>query len=92
MFGHEAAVKHTLLESERPKYLGIDDGMINLELMKKLYMVVAHNLNEARKVRDRKQEKEKHKGTREVKNRRQCTCQRSHIKSIPTEIQRFLHQ
>ena len=52
MFGHEAAVKHTLLESERPKYVGTDNGMINLELMSKLYMVVAHNLNEARKARD----------------------------------------
>ena len=30
MFGREAAVKHTLLESENPKYLGTDDGMINL--------------------------------------------------------------
>ena len=46
MFGPEAAVKHTLLESENPKYLGTDDGMI------KLYHVVAHNLNEARKARD----------------------------------------
>ena len=52
MFGCEVAVKHTLLESERPKYLGTDNGMINLELMMKLYMVVAHNLSEARKARD----------------------------------------
>ena len=52
MFGCEAAVKHTLLESERPKYLGTDDSMISLELMMKLYMVVVHNLNEARKARD----------------------------------------
>ena len=52
MFRREAAVKHTLLQSEKPKYLGTDDGMINLELMTKLYMVVAHNLNEARKTRD----------------------------------------
>ena len=51
MFGREAAVKHTLLESERPKYLGTDEGMINLELMTKVYMVTAHNLNEARKAR-----------------------------------------
>ena len=49
---HEAAVKHTLLQSESPKYLGTDDGMINVELMNKLYMVVAHNLKQARKVRD----------------------------------------
>ena len=53
MFGREAAVKHTLLESERSKYLGTDNGMINLELMTKLYMVIAHNLNEARKARYR---------------------------------------
>ena len=52
MFGCEAAVKHTLLESERPKYLVTDDSMINVELMTKLYLVVAHNLNEARKARD----------------------------------------
>ena len=30
MFGHEAAVKHMLLESENPKYLGTNDGMINV--------------------------------------------------------------
>ena len=59
MFGCKAAVIHTLLESERPKYLGTDDGMINLELMTKLYMVIAHNLNEARKARDRIRSKKK---------------------------------
>ena len=52
MFRHEAAVKHTLLESENLKYLGTDDSMINMGLMTKLYHVVAHNLNEARKARD----------------------------------------
>ena len=52
MFGHEAAVKHTLLESENPKYLGMDDGMINVGLMTKLYHIVVHNLNEARRTRD----------------------------------------
>ena len=52
MFGWEAAVKHTVLESERPKYLGTDDSMINVELMIKLYQVIAHKLNEARKARD----------------------------------------
>ena len=54
MFGHEAAVKHALLESENPKYLRTNDGMINVGLMTKLYNVVAHNLNEARKARDGK--------------------------------------
>ena len=54
MFGREAAMKHALLASESqkyllelesPKYLRTDDSMINLELMSKLYLVVAHNLN-----------------------------------------------
>ena len=54
MFGCEAAVKHTLLESENPKYLGTNDGMINVGLMTKLYNIVAHNLNEARKAGDGK--------------------------------------
>ena len=54
MFGHEAAVKHTLLESENPKYLGTNKGMINVRLMTKLYNVVAHNLIKARKARDGK--------------------------------------
>ena len=53
MFGHEAAVKRMLLESENPKYLGTNDGMINMGLMTKLYNVVAHNLNESRKAIDR---------------------------------------
>ena len=52
MFRREAAVKHTLLESENPKYLGTDDCIINVGLMTELYHVVAHNLNEARKARD----------------------------------------
>ena len=60
MFGCEAAVKHTLLASESPKYVGTDNSMINIELMTKLYLVVAHNLNEARKARDGNKKK---KGT-----------------------------
>ena len=52
MFGCRAAVKHTLLESKNPKYLGTDNSMINVGLMMKLYHVIAHNLHEARKARD----------------------------------------
>ena len=52
MFAWEVAVKHNILESESPKYLGTEDSMINIELMSKLYLVVAHNLNKARKARD----------------------------------------
>ena len=50
-------MKHILLASESPKYLGTGDSMINIELMSKLYLVVAHNLNEARKARDRNKKK-----------------------------------
>ena len=53
MFRREAAVKHTLQESEKPKYLGMNDGVINVELMTKLYHIAAHKLNEVRKARDR---------------------------------------
>ena len=53
MFGREANVKHNLLASERPKYMRTDKSMINLELMNKLYLVVAHNLYEARRARDK---------------------------------------
>ena len=53
MFGREANVKHNLLASENPKYMGTDDSRINLELMNKLYLVIAHNLHEARKARDK---------------------------------------
>ena len=61
MFGREAAVKQNLLESESPKYLGTDDSMINVKLMSKLYLVVAHNLNKARKVRDGNKKKKNSK-------------------------------
>ena len=65
MFGREAAVKHTLLESENPRYLRTNEGMINVGLMTKLYSVVAHNLNEARKARDRKKKGQCQKNPRD---------------------------
>ena len=91
MFGREAAVKHTLLESENPKYLGTDDGIINIGLMTKLYHVVAHNLNEARKARDGNKKNTKPKEPAHTPRRRQRTRQRPHIQSISAKIQRFLH-
>ena len=67
MFKWEAAVKHTLLASESPKYLGTDDSMINVELMSKLYLVVAHNLNEARKARDGNKQKKNTRNPEQLK-------------------------
>ena len=48
----EAAVKYMLLSTESPKTLGTDEGVINVELMKKLHYVVTHNLNKATVARD----------------------------------------
>ena len=67
MFRWEAAVKHTLLESESPKYLGTDDCMINIELVSKLYLVVVHNLNEARKARDGNKQKKNTRNPEQLK-------------------------
>ena len=69
IFGHEATVKHTLLQLESPKYLGTDDGMINVELMTKFYMVAAHNLNQARKARDGNKKSRTIKGPQKTENR-----------------------
>ena len=52
MFGRQAAVKHMLLDSESPKYLGDDEGVLNVELMRKLYHVIAYNLAKSRAVKD----------------------------------------
>ena len=67
MFGREVAVKHTLLESENPKYVGTDDGIINVGLMTKLYHIVAHNLNEVRKSRDRNKKGKTTRGPEKLK-------------------------
>ena len=52
MFGRQAAVKHMLLDSESPKYLGNEEGLLNIELMRKLYHVIAYNLAKSRAARD----------------------------------------
>ena len=52
MFGREAAVKHTLLATESLKYLGSEEGILDIELMKELFHIVAFNLDKARKARD----------------------------------------
>ena len=86
MFRCKAAVKHTLLQSENRKYLGTDDGMINIELMTKLYMVVAHNLNEARKARDRNSKSKTIKEPEKLKIGDNVFSHGLHIKSFPTKV------
>ena len=52
MFGREAAAKHTLLAEESTKYVGDNEGILNLKLMQQLYHVVAYNLAKSRTARD----------------------------------------
>ena len=52
MFGRQAAVKHMLLDSESPKYLGNKEGLLNIELMRKLYHIIAYNLAKSRAAQD----------------------------------------
>ena len=52
MFGRQAAVKHMLLDSESPKYLGNEEGLLNIELMRKLYHIIAFNLAKSRATQD----------------------------------------
>ena len=91
MFGRKAAVKHTLLQSESPKYLGTDDGMINVELMNKLYMVVAHNLNQATKARDGNKKNRTVKESEKLKIGDNVLVRDHNVKSVPAKVQRFLH-
>ena len=91
MFGWEAAVKHMLLASENPKYLGTEDGMINIGLMSKLYLVVAHNLNEARKARDGNKKKKTLKIPEQLKIVDNVLVRDHTSKGISTQIQGFLH-
>ena len=52
MFGREAAAKHMLLAEESTKYIGDNEGILNLKLMQQLYHVVAYNLAKFRTARD----------------------------------------
>ena len=52
MFRREATVKHTLLATDSLKYLESEEGILDMELMKELFHVVAFNLDKARRARD----------------------------------------
>ena len=52
MFGQEAAAKHMLLAEESTKYVGDNEGILNLKLMQQLYHIVAYNLAKSRTARD----------------------------------------
>ena len=52
MFGREAAAKHMLLAEESTKYVGDNEGILNLKLMQQLYHIIAYNLAKSRTARD----------------------------------------
>ena len=53
-------------------------------------MVVAHNLNQARKARDGNKKNRTIKEPEKTENTRQSTSQGSHVKSFSTKVQRLL--
>ena len=91
MFGHEAAVKHSLLESENPKYLGTDDGIINKGLMTKLYHIIAHNLSEARKARDKNKRDRPPKEPKKLKIGDNILVRDHTSKAFQPKYKRLLH-
>ena len=52
MFGREAVAKHMLLAEESTKYVGDNEGILNLKLMQQLYHIIAYNLAKSRTARD----------------------------------------
>ena len=52
MYGCEANAKHMILAKETTKYLGDNEGVLNVQLMMKLLQVVAYNLAKSRAAQD----------------------------------------
>ena len=52
MYGCEANAKHMILAEETTKYLGDNEGVLNIQLIMKLLQVVAYNLAKSRTARD----------------------------------------
>ena len=48
MYGCEASAKHMILAEETTKYLGDNEGVLNIQVMMKLLQVVAYNLAKSR--------------------------------------------
>ena len=67
MFGREANAKHMILAEETTKYLGDNEGVLNVQLMMKLLQVVAYNLAKSRAARDGNKLKRKNFRPRHIK-------------------------
>ena len=67
MYGREANAKHMILAEETTKYLGDNEGVLNVQLMTKLLQVVAYNLGKSRMARDGNRLKRKNFRPRHIK-------------------------
>ena len=67
MYGHEASAKHMILAEETTKYLGDNEGVLNVQLMMKLLQVVAYNLAKSRAARDANKLKRKNFRPRHIR-------------------------
>ena len=67
MYGHEANAKHMILAEETTKYLGDNEGILNIQLMMKLLQVVAYNLAKSRTAQDGNRLKRKNFRPRHIK-------------------------
>ena len=67
MYGCEANAKHVILAEEITKYLGDNEGVLNVQLMMKLLQVVAYNLVKSRTARDGNKLKRKNFRPRHIK-------------------------
>ena len=67
MYGHEANAKHMILAEETTKYLGDNEGVLNVQLMMKLLQVVAYNLAKSRAAQDGNKLKRKNLRPRHIK-------------------------
>ena len=67
MYGPEANAKHMILAEETTKYLGDNEGVLNVQLMMKLLQVVAYNLAKSRAARDGNKLKRKNFRPRHIK-------------------------
>ena len=67
MYGREANAKHMILAEETTKYLGDNEGVLNVQLMMKLLQVVAYNLVKSRAAQDGNKLKRKNFRPRHIK-------------------------
>ena len=82
MFGRQPAVKHMLLDSESTKYLGDNEGKLKIEVMRKLYHIIAYNLAKSRAARDGNKRDEENKPEEEQFEPGTNVLVRDHTKKV----------